>query len=148
MSGAIVRPARGLERFAVVALCRRFHAASGIPFKFDPAHASATAQDHIEDPRKLCLILEAQGALRGVLAASAAVSPLAPVRVAQELVFWIDFEFRGRAARRMLDAYEAWARAEGCAAIGLSSLDDPRVARFFGAAGFARVENKFLKMVG
>lgn len=148
MASLIVRPALPSERFKVLALCRDFHAASGIPFEFDAAHASRAAQDHIEDPRKLCLILEAQGTLRGVLAASAAISPLAPVRIAQELVFWVDPAHRGRAPRRMLAAYEEWARSEGCAAIGLSGLNDPRVARFFSAAGFALSENKFLKIVG
>ncbi len=148
MSGAgIVRPARPDERFAVLRLCRDFHAASGIPFAFDPAHASLTAQDHIEAPDKLCLILEVSGALRGVLMASKAISPIAPVRLAQELVFWVDPAHRGRAPRRMVASYEAWARAEGCAAAGLSGLNDPRVSRFFGAAGFALTENKFLKML-
>ncbi|KEJ93990.1 hypothetical protein SUH3_12020 [Pseudosulfitobacter pseudonitzschiae] len=145
---AIVRPARPDERFAVLSLCRDFHAASGIPFDFDPAHASRAAQDYIEDPRKLCLILEVGGAVRGVLAASTAISPLSPVRIAQELVFWVDPMHRGRASRRMLAGYEAWALAEGCAAAGLSGLNDPRVARFFGGAGFALSENKFLKLVG
>lgn len=148
MPGAILRPARPDERFKVVALCRDFHAASGIPFAFDPAHASRAAQDHIECPRKLCLTTEVDGALRGVLAASWAISPLAPVRIAQELVFWIDPAHRGRSARRMIAAYEEWARAQGCAAAGLSGLNDPRVTRFFGAAGFALTENKFLKMLG
>ena len=145
---AKIRPARPEERFAVLGLARDFHAASGLPFAFDPAHASRAAQDHIEDPRKLCLILEVRGAVRGVLAASWAVSPLAPVRVAQELVFWIDPAHRGRAALGMIGAYEDWARAEGCAAAGLSSLDDPRVARLFSFAGFNPAENKFLKMMG
>lgn len=149
MSAApIVRPARADERFAVLRLCRDFHAASGIPFPFNPAHASRAAQDYIECPGKLCLVLEAQGALRGVLAASVTISPLSPVRLAQELVFWVDPAHRGLAPRRMIAAYEAWARAEGCAAAGLSGLNDPRVARFFGAAGFALSENKFLKMLG
>lgn len=148
MTGPIIRPARPDERFEVLALARDFHAASGIPFEFHPAHASRAAQDHIEDPRKLCLVLEAYGALRGVLAASVAISPLAPVRIAQELAFWVDPAHRGSAPRRMIRAYEEWARAEGCAAAGLSSLNDPRVARFFGAAGFALSENKFLKMLG
>jgi len=145
VSAAIVRPAHPTERFRVLALCRDFHAASEIPFAFDPAHASRAAQDHIEDPRKLCLVLDDDGALCGVLAASWTVSPLAPVRIAQELVFWVDPKHRGRAARRMLAAYEAWARAEGCAAAGLSGLNDPRVSRFFSVAGFELIENKFLK---
>lgn len=148
MSGpAVVRPARPDELFAVVALARDFHAASGIPFEFSAPHFSQVAQAHVECPRKLCLILEVNGALRGVLMASATISPIAPVRLAQELVFWVDPAHRGRAPRRMVAAYEAWARAEGCAAAGLSGLNDPRVARFFSAAGFALTENKFLKIL-
>lgn len=147
MSGHVIRPARPAERFQVVALARDFHAASGIPFAFDPAHASRAAQDHIECPHKLCLVLEAGGRLRGCLAASWAVSPLSPVRIASELIFWVDPAFRGRPPMRMIAAYEAWARGEGCAAIGLAGLNDPRVSRFFGAAGFELIENEFLKLM-
>lgn len=147
MSTSILRPARPDERFAVLGLCRSFHAASGIPFEFDAAHASRAAQDFIEDPRKLCLTLEVNGALRGVLAASLSVSPLAPVKVAQEVVFWIDPDHRGRAPFRMIAAYEAWARAEGCAAAGLSALNDERVTRLFDRVGFLLIENKFLKIL-
>ncbi|MFW8636714.1 GNAT family N-acetyltransferase [Cribrihabitans pelagius] len=143
-----IRPARWNERFAVLKLARDFHAASGIPFPFDPAHASQTAQSFIEDPDKLCLVLEVSGALRGVLAASWAVSPLAPVRLAQEVIFWLDPQHRGSAARKMLSAYEEWARGQQCDAAGLAALNDPRVSRFFGAAGFKPVENKFLKILG
>lgn len=147
MGQGVLRAARGDERFAVLALCRAFHAASGIPFAFDAAHASRSVQDYIEDPRKLCLVREVDGALRGVLAAATSISPLAPVRIAQELVFWVDPQHRGRGSRDLLTAYEAWARAEGCAAAGLSNLNDPRVARFFAGAGFALCEQKSLKIL-
>jgi GNAT superfamily N-acetyltransferase len=147
MDRPIVRPARPDERFEVLRLARDFHAASGIPFDFCPAHASRAAQDYIEDPGKLCLALEVSGSLRGVLAASWSISPLAPVKIAQELIFWVDPDHRGRASRRMLVGYEKWARAQGCAAAGLAGLNDPRVARFFGAAGFMSAENKFLKIL-
>ena len=147
MSGFHVRPARSDERFEVLALCRRFHAASGVPFDFDPAHASITAQRCIDGPEALCLALEADGALRGVLAALTSISPLAPVRVADELIFWVDPAFRGRGPRLMLKGYEDWARAQGCVLIGMSALNDPRVSRFYGAAGFRSLENKFYKKV-
>ncbi|QBR34873.1 GNAT family N-acetyltransferase [Leisingera sp. NJS201] len=149
MSGPVlVRPARWRERFGVLKLARDFHAAAGIPFPFNPAHASQAAQRFIEDPDKLCLVLEVSGVLRGVLAASWSISPLAPVRLAQEVIFWVDPQHRGSAARRMLAAYEDWARNQRCDAAGLAALNDPRVARFFGAAGFKPVEAKFLKILG
>ncbi len=142
-----LRPARPDERFAVLAMCREFHAASGIPFAFDPAHASRAAQDYIECRDKLCLVLEVDGALRGLFAASVTISPLSPVRLAQELVFWVNPQHRGRAPALMLSAYEKWARDQGCAAAGLSGLNDPRVSRFFGVEGFSLSENKFLKIL-
>lgn len=148
MSG-LVRPARPLERFAVVKLARDFHRAASLPYEFCPAHFSATAQDHIEAPRKLALILEVDGALRGALLASWHVCPLYPHRQAQELLFWVDPAHRGRAPRKMVAAYEEWARAEGCAVAALSGLlTDERLARWFQGAGFTLSENKFQKMLG
>lgn len=147
MTGGHARPARPGERFAVLGLARDFHAASGIPFDFDPAHASCVVADYIADPAKLALVWDVGGSPRGILAASAVPSPLAPVMVAQELIFWVDPAHRGRAGLRMVRAFEAWARERGCAVIGLSGLDDPRVSRFFAAAGFTLAENKFLKVV-
>lgn len=145
MGASVLRPARPDERFAVVALARDFHKVSGVPFEFCPAHFSRVVQDHIECPRKFCLLLDVDGP-RGVLMASAAMSQISPVKVAQELIFWVDPAHRGRAPLKMVAAYEVWARLEGCAAAGLSGLNDARVSRFFGAAGFALAENKFLKV--
>lgn len=147
MCAGVVRSARADERFAITALARRFHLASGVPFDFDAAHASMSVAAYISTPRHLCLVNEVDGALRGVLAAQASISPLAPILIAQELVFWIDPEWRGDAARKMIAAYEKWAVSEGCVFAGLSGLNDPLVARFFRGAGFDQAENKFLKKV-
>mgnify|MGYP006201867671 CR=1 FL=1 len=147
MTGPVIRPAQYDDLFAVVALARDFHAASGVPFAFDPARFSAIASGYITAPACLCLVLEVEGAPKGVLMASASMLPFAPVLAATELIFWVDPAHRGRAPRRMIAAYEDWARDQGCAMIGLSSLNDPRVARFYGAAGFAPCDNNFLKMV-
>jgi GNAT superfamily N-acetyltransferase len=147
--GSVIKPARPDQRFAVLALCRDFHAASPAPFAFDPVHASQSVQGHIEGVGKLCLVNEVDGAVRGILIASAAISPLAPVLFAQELIFWINpAHRRGRVALSMIRSYEAWARAEGCIGAGLSGLNDPRVSRLYAAAGFDLFENKFLKMLG
>lgn len=148
MGAGVLRRAREADRFEVTALARRFHSSSGVPFEFDAAHASMTVAAYISTPRHLCLVNEVDGALRGVLAAQASISPLAPVLIAQELVFWIDPEWRGDAARKMIAAYEKWAASEGCVFAGLSGLNDPLVARFFRRAGFDQAENKFLKKVG
>lgn len=141
-----IRPAQSIERFDVVRLCRDFHTASGIPLAFDPAHTSRAAADFIDDPAKLALVLISDGAVSGLLAASVTPSPLSPVWIAQEVVWYITPALRGRAAIPMLNDYCAWAQEMGCVGVGLSGLNDPRVARLYGRAGFDLVENKFLRM--
>lgn len=147
MSGLEVRAAREIERFPILSLCRDFHAASGISLPFCAAHASLTVADYIGDPAKLALVMVSDGVVNGILAASAATSPLSPVLVAQEVVWFITPALRGRAWRSMLRAYCAWAKSMGCAGAGASGLNDPRVAGLFGRAGFDLVENKFLRMI-
>lgn len=147
MSGLEIRPAREIERFEILAMCRDFHTASGIPLAFDPAYASLSVADFIADPAKLALVLVSDGMLGGILAASVTPSPLSPVLLAQEVIWWIAPALRGRAALPMLRAYDDWARGMGCAAVGVSALNDPRVARLFGRAGFDLIENKFLKVL-
>jgi GNAT superfamily N-acetyltransferase len=143
----VIRPAHLSEVFAVVSLARNFHAAANMPFKFDAAHFSMTARAWIEAETALCLVLESGGTVCGVLMADVGPLPFEPILVAHELIFWIDPPHRGQPARRMLAEYEAWARDRGCAMIGLSSLNDARVARLYGAAGFTPCENNFIKMV-
>ncbi|MFP4275520.1 MAG: hypothetical protein ACLFRU_10895 [Paracoccaceae bacterium] len=58
---------------------------------------------------------------QGLLLAHAAPSPWAPVLAAEELVWWIAPDRRGRWALRMLDDLEAWARGIGAGVLGLSS---------------------------
>jgi GNAT superfamily N-acetyltransferase len=142
----LIREALPDDLFAVVALARDFHAAASVPFGFDAAYFSQQAAAMIAVPRCLCLVLEVDGALQGVLLASVAPLPFAPVLTAKEVMFWVSPEHRGRAPRQMVKAYAAWAEEQGCMMIGLSSLNDPRVARFYSSLGFSPCDTNFLKM--
>lgn len=69
-----------------------------------------------------------------------------PVRLARETVWWIDPKHRGRAAFRMLDAYEAWAADQGCSFVGMAGMgDDPVVRTLLERRGYRVAETHFLK---
>ena len=142
-----VREATGADRAAIVRMARGFHEASGLPLPFDTMYAAVVAQSYIADPDKLCLVLDDDAPV-GVLAASVYRHPLAPVLAADELIWWIDPEHRGRAALEMLSAYEAWARSKGCTVIGMATPPgDERAAIIYRRRGFAAVGSHFIKTI-
>lgn len=83
---------------------------------------------------------------QGVLLASAQEHPFGGARYAMETVWWIAPEVRGRAANRMLDAYEQWAREQGCAFCQMAALVTfPGAGRIYERRGYRPVETHFLK---
>lgn len=143
------------DRDAAVLLLRDSRAAAGFDastgvtgfvFPFEPAYADRLFRAHVESEDGLCLVSEADGLAQGILMAWAAEHPFGPVRLARETVWWIDPGHRGSAAPRMLDAYEAWAREQGCAYAGMAGMgEDPDVAKLYLRRGYRCAETHFLK---
>ncbi len=142
-----IRSARQDEVHSVLARAKDFYEVSGLPLPFDPVHASVAVSDFINDPNKLVLVLATETGVQGVLAATVSASPLFPVLVAQEVIWWITPAYRGRAALEMIDDYCEWADAKGCAAVGMAGLNDHRVARLYRMAGFKLIENQFMRVL-
>ena len=101
---------------------RDFVRASGLPLPFDAAWADSSLAGHMAQPDRLALVLELEGCTCGMLCAAQVQSPLAPIRVASELVFWIDQPARGPWAKPMIQAYEAWAKEQGCSLVSLATV--------------------------
>lgn len=119
---------------------------TGFVFPFDPAYAERVFLTHLTGSRTVCIVFEANGVPQGVLMAAHFDHPFGPVKVAKETVWWIDPDHRGTSAVRMLDAYEAWWRAQGCAFGGLAGMgDDPAVAKLYARRGYRAAEVHFLK---
>lgn len=129
----------------MVRMGRDFLRASGLPLPFDAAWADASLVGHMAQPDRLALVLELAGRARGMLCAAQVQSPLAPVRVASELVFWIDPDARGRWALAMIRAYEAWAREQGCAVASLATVGNRGADALYRRCGFAPAERHFSK---
>lgn len=71
--------------------------------------------------------------------------PFGAGRMAKESVWYICPAARGRGGIKMLDAYEAWAREQGCQSVGMASLATNDVSRIYERRGYAAVETHFLK---
>ncbi|WP_426229286.1 GNAT family N-acetyltransferase [Pararhizobium sp. DWP3-4] len=142
----MIRPAVYADRMRVLAMAKAFHAASGLPFAFSAPMADALFSVTLNDPEMLCLVFEADGQARGILAAQAQAHLFAPAKMAVELIFWIDPNYRGNNARPMLDAYEGWARERGCVYVNLVGLGgDPLTTRLYERRGYQAVERHFMK---
>lgn len=127
-----------------------FDGAAGFTFPFDAAYAERLFLAHVKESRALCLIYAAGfGVPQGVLMATASEHPFGPVWLARETVWWIDPAHRGGvAAVRMLDAYENWATAQGCAFAGMAGMgDDPAVAKLYQRRGYGVAETHYLKLL-
>lgn len=119
---------------------------SGFVFPFDPAYAERLFLQHITSRRATCIVHDVDGVAQGVLMAAAFEHPYGPVWVAKESLWWIDPAHRGSAAQRMLDAYETWARGQGCVFAGLAGMgDDPVVGALYRRRGYAGAEVHYLK---
>jgi GNAT superfamily N-acetyltransferase len=118
---------------------------TGFSFPFDPAYAERLFLMHLE-PHRLAIVLEADGMPQGVLMAVASEHPFGPVRLARETVWWIEPDYRGSGAVRMLGTYEAWAHSGGCRFVGMAGMGEfPDVGRLYLRRGYRAAELHFLK---
>lgn len=140
-SPGCVRHATPEDRIAVIGLLKESHAAAGFTFPFSAPHADMLFRHHMERG----LVLVAGAPAQGVLMAMTFDHPFGAGRWAKESVWYIAPEARGRAAIKMLDAYEAWAREQGCATIGMASLATNDVSRIYERRGYAPAETHFVK---
>lgn len=141
----IVRDANVQDRFALVRMGRAFFEAGGLPGQYDPAYAEAVILKAIAAMDRCALVLDIEGERRGALLAVAGPHGLLPMTAATELVWWIDPQARSpRAARAMLEAYEAWAARMDAEIVGLAALD-ARVAALYRRRGYRPAETHWMK---
>ena len=142
----MIRQAIASDKAAVVRMSKAFHTAAQLPFAFSAATSSMLFDDCIQDEDRLCLIYERDGAPVGMLVAYAACHMLAPVKVANEIAWWVEPQHRGRSAVAMLNAYEQWARQRGCVLIHMVGLGaDPVTTKLYERQGYLAAERHFMK---
>lgn len=141
----MVRHAVLSDRAACVRLLRESHEAAGFLFPFKAAYAAALFDGHLSNGQACVLVLEHEGHAQGLLMASWFEHPFGAGRYAKETVWYVSEAARGRGAFKMLDAYEAWAREQGCTAIGMASLATNDVSKIYERRGYAPAETHFIK---
>lgn len=141
MASSDVRHATDADRLAVIRLLKDSHAAAGFTFPFSAPHADLLFRQHLDHGLVLVFGQPAQG----VLMAMTFDHPFGAGKWAKETVWYIAPEARGRSALHMLDAYETWAREQGCSAIGMASLASNDVSKIYERRGYAPAETHFVK---
>lgn len=141
-----MRPALAADKMRVIRLLKNAHAAGGLPFPFSAPHAAALFDGQTTQPDRLALVATVAGVAQGVFMAAVTDHPFAPVRVATEVVWWIEPEHRGKIASEMLSAYEAWARKRGASFVGMAALEAaPRAGAIYRRRGYVPAETHFIK---
>lgn len=136
------------DKMRVIAMAKAFHAAAGLPFAFSAPHADALFRASLIDGDRLCLIYAPDGTARGALVAYASQHQFAPVKVASELMWWVDPEHRGLSAAKMLQAYEDWAAERGCVFASMVSLDgNVAPSKLYERRGYVPIERHFMKRI-
>jgi GNAT superfamily N-acetyltransferase len=144
MGRKLIRSASTADILEMLRMGRAF-VETGVDIPFDPAYAQASLRGHLEAEGRLSLVLDLKGKTRGMLCAAWVPSPLAPVRIATELVFWIDPEARGRWAVSFIRAYEAWARDAGCSHVSLIARARTTAGQLYERLGYEPAEQTFSK---
>lgn len=142
----MIRHAGLNDRIAMVRMARDFVAAADMAMPFDAAYAERSAKEWITADDKLALVLDL-GGICGMLCGAHVLSPLAPVKVAIEQVFWIDPAKRGRSAIKMIAAYEEWAIDQGCNMATLATIQSKGADRLYSRLGYARAETHYAKAI-
>jgi len=134
----MIRPATPADIPTLLAMGRRFHAASGMPAPFD-ADATGAVLARLIGGGGVVLLTD-RGCIGGILA------PLwfAPAwRMAVEMFWWAEGD-----GLALLRAFEAWARAEGAQEVRMTTLHAlPRADAIMRRRGYAPVEISYTKVL-
>lgn len=124
-----------------VRLLLSFHKNSGLPFKTSAAWALALFNECVNSEDKIAIIKDG-----GILLGAVSKSLLGPFKQAQEIVWWVEPEFRGNSLE-MIKIYEKWAIEKEALFIELKSLEAfKETGRIYKRLGYEPVETSWLKV--
>jgi len=136
----------------IIAMISRF--ASDSPYHdvyVDTGKLTNTVRGILEGDRAKSIILLyiVDDRIVGMLAATTSELVINYDKIAHELMWWVEPEYRGgRAGIELLKAFEFWAKKIGCTKIQMSLVeteDAPKVQRIYTKFGYTPVERAFLK---
>lgn len=130
-------------------MARAFHESSpysGIEFSQD--RILSLYLSGLENPQEIITILSEQdGQVRGMICGLCNSPPFSDEKVATELAWWMDEEYRGSKDSLLLfKAYEDWAVRVGCSLVQMALLSNsPDLTKIYERSGYTMTERTFLK---
>lgn len=106
----------------------------------------------IEKPVDRIMILAMDGDKPvGFIAAVASETLLTRDKLAHEMAWWMEPEYRkSRVALELVQAYEFWAKKVGCKLIQMSTVETDQVekiSKYYSRKGYRLIERSFLKEI-
>lgn len=132
----------------IVSMARHFQESAEFQFKFDAVYFSNTVRAFIEDPARLCAVVGNPAV--GVLMACYGDSPIYPIRVADELLLWVEPQHRGAAWNDLHQFYEQWAEQNNCSRIQMTAQQTVRpdaMRRLYRRTGYELCDLVFVKSI-
>jgi GNAT superfamily N-acetyltransferase len=113
-------------------------------FAANPAQMARLAEQLLTAEHGAILVAERDGILVGMIGMIAFNHHISGEWMAGEVFWWVNDEARGVTGIRLLKRLEAWARAQGAAALQMGApVSSPRVAALYRRIGFTEVETTF-----
>lgn len=144
----MIRRAEGRDLPEMVRMAAQFVGEAHPDAPVDAAYLDGSFRAMLASGSHLVLVLDVNGAARGVFCAVASRSPWSPASAAIELGMWIDPAYRGSmAVLRMLRAYVAWAEDIGCIRASMTALPGRSLDRLYARCGFQPDEINYMRRI-
>lgn len=144
----MVRVATEADHGCIMAMARRFLSPDGPygeKFSLDEDRVSSLTKHMTVGADHLVLVAVATETPVGMLSMFVFMHPLTGEKIASELCWWMEPEFRGsRLALTLLHDGEAWAKKQGASVVEMIAPNE-RVAEFYGRLGYERTDVHYRK---
>ena len=145
----IVREIDSTELPLTVPLAKRFHDQAGFDSEFSENRFATTLMTALEAGMLGAFGMFHEEQLVGVLLGIIGPQFLVEANLAQELMWWVDPEYRKTLdSVRLVLLFEQWAENNGAQAIVMARFteaDDNRLDNFYRRRGFREIETHYLK---
>lgn len=121
--------------------------------KINPKKLKDVVHGFFEDPTEKIFILSCDDnqSPRGLIGGVAQEFLLNRDKVATEIVWWMDPEYRGKDSLKLIDAFEHWAKhIAGCSIVQMSlvgSLQRERISKMYARRGYKLAEQSYIKVI-
>ena len=145
-----IKIATNEDKEAIYNMSMKFLEASGYDWRLNSNKVNAVIDDIVgaKGYSKICLLLTWEEKPIGMLAAISDRPLFSDQLIAEELVWWVEPEYRGKSSLSLLEAYEQWAQMMGCTGVRMACLEDLNgnaVGRIYERNGYKKKESAYYK---